>query len=126
MEKPPVKKSKFFISLRAKLLIGFTLVISIVFALVFYWFYTFASGVAEDRLNEALRTALVATASKIDGDEFVALYKEGKPREDGYTDDPRYWEISKWLFTVHEIDARSWPYAFVEGTEPHQVFYIAS
>jgi methyl-accepting chemotaxis protein len=121
-----VKRIGTFVSLRAKLLILFTLVFTVVFALLFRWFYTFASSIAEDRLNEALRSALVSTANKIDGDEFLALSKEGKLRDDGYTDDPRYWQISQWLYTVHEIDQRSWPYAYVTGPLPSQVFYIAS
>src|SRR5256885_14841356 len=103
METIQAKRRGKFISLRAKLLIGFTLVFTVVFALLFFWFYTFASTIAEDRLDEALRNALVSTANKINGDEFQALANEGKPRDDGYTDDPRYWKISQWLYTVYEV-----------------------
>lgn len=115
-----------FISLRAKLLIGFTLIFSLVFAVAYYWFYTYASGVAEARLTDALHNALVGTAAGIDGDELVALLNEAERNEEGYTDDPRYWKIAEWLHTVHELDARAWPYTYVEGDEPREVIYVVS
>ena len=41
------KKNKvFFISLRIKLLIGFTLLFTVVFAVAFYWFYQFSTDLA--------------------------------------------------------------------------------
>ena len=51
---------------------------------------------------------LVAAAAEIDGDEIVALYHEGIPLDDGFTDDPRYWENLEWLDVVHEIEPRAW------------------
>lgn len=134
-----------FISLRVKLLIGFTLLFFVVFAVAFYWFYTFASGVAEDRIRADLHNALVSTSAGIDGDEYLALYNEAEPNADGYTDDPRFWELAQWLHTVHVIDQRSWPYTYVAadssvldpetlaafqaenpGQEPAVVEYVAS
>lgn len=115
-----------FISVRVKLLVGFTLLFGVVFAAAFLWFYTYASGVAEERLRESLHNALVSTAARIDGDEFLALYEDAEPNADGYTDDPRYWEIAEWLHDVHEIDQRAWTYTYVEGDEPAEVNYVVS
>jgi methyl-accepting chemotaxis protein len=115
-----------FISLRVKLLVGFTLLFFVVFAVAFAWFYTFASGVAEDRIRADLTNALVATSAGIDGDDFLALYNEAERNEGGYTDDPRFWELATWLNTVHKLDQRSWPYTYVEGDEPAEVVYVAS
>lgn len=115
-----------FVSLRFKLLFGFTLLFFVVFAIAFAWFYTFASSVAEERIRTDLTNALVATAAGIDGDAFVALYNEGERNAEGYTDDPRYWEIARWLNTVHVLDQRSWAYTYVEGDAPAEVVYVAS
>lgn len=128
---PAVKKTDHaatgrFFSLRAKLLIGFTLIFSLVFAVAYFWFYSYASGVAEARLRDSLYNALVATAAGIDGDELVALAHQAEPNAAGYTDDPRYWEIARWLYTVHEIDARAWPYTYIPGDEPMEVVYVVS
>lgn len=120
------KPSSLFVSLRFKLLLGFTLLFFVVFAAVFVWFYTFASGVAEDRIREDLTNALVATAAGINGDDFIGLYNEAERNADGYTDDPRFWEIARWLNTVHNLDQRSWAYTYVEGDEPAEVVYVVS
>lgn len=125
---PAAEKSAFrpFVSLRFKLLFGFTLLFFVVFAIAFAWFYSFASSVAEERIRTDLNNALVATAAGIDGDEFLALYNEGERNADGYSDDPRYWDIARWLNTVHVLDQRSWAYTYVEGDEPAEVVYVAS
>ncbi len=115
-----------YVSLRFKLLFGFTLIFFVVFAIAFYWFYTFASGVAEERIRTDLNNALVATAAGIDGDNFLAVYNESERNADGYSDDPRYWEIARWLNTVHVLDQRSWAYTYVEGDEPAEVVYVVS
>jgi len=134
--------SRRFVSLRFKLLLGFTLLFFVVFAVAFYWFYTFASGVAEDRIRTDLNNTLIATAAGIDGDAFLALYNEAERNADGYTDDSRYWALAEWLNTVHDIDQRSWSYTYVEGDvtdldpdtaatitdeeDPEVVVYVAS
>lgn len=49
------KKNKvFFISLRIKLLIGFTLLFTVVFAVAFYWFYQFSTDLAMQRITDDL------------------------------------------------------------------------
>lgn len=125
---PAAEKRAFrpFVSLRFKLLFGFTLLFFVVFAIAFIWFYSFASGVAEERIRTDLSNALIATAAGINGDDFVALYNEGERNEDGYSDDPRFWEIAQWLNTVHDLDQRSWAYTYVEGEEPAEVVYVVS
>ncbi len=114
-----------FISLRVKLLVGFTLLFTIVFAGAFYWFNTFAERMALSRIEEDLTATLLAAAADLDGDEFVALYKEGVPREDGFSDDPRYWRQIDWLDTVHRIEPRAWPYTYVRGDEDKEVVFIS-
>ena len=120
------KTKTIFISLRVKLLIGFTLLFTIVFAIAFYWFYTFASQMAMHRLGEDLQVLIEGTAAKVDGDAFEGLVKEGPLREDGYTDDPRYWSHVQWLVTVTEIDNRAALYSYVKGEQLNEVIFIGS
>lgn len=115
-----------FISLRVKLLIGFTLLFTIVFAIAFYWFYNFASERALVRIQEDLRNTLTAAANGVDAEKFVSLASEGVPREDGYTDDPRYWEHVGWLKTVHEIEPRAAIYTYIRSDKENEVIFIGS
>lgn len=102
------KKKQLFISLRIKILVAFTILFTVIFIGTYYWFFVFSTERAENRIREDLMNTMVAAAAEIDGDDIVALYKEGVPRDDGFTDDPRYWENIAWLDTVHEIEPRAW------------------
>jgi HAMP domain-containing protein len=115
-----------YLSLRFKLLIGFTLVFTLIFAGAYYWFYTFATNEALDRITEDLVNTMQAAVDGIDGDQLERLYEEGEPREDGYTDDPRYWEQVGWLGTVHEIEPRAALYTFRAGDAPNELVFITS
>jgi len=75
MSAPPARKP-LFISLSLKLLVGFTLLFSVVFAAAFYWFYTFATERALARIAEDLTDTLNAAAQGIDGEELAALYQD--------------------------------------------------
>jgi hypothetical protein len=113
----PAKK-QVFISLRTKVLVAFTILFTVIFAATYYWFFVFSEEHADNRIREDLMTTLVAAAGEIDGDEIVALYNEAAPREDGFTDDPRYWKNLEWLNTVNEIEPRAWPGTYIrEGDD---------
>jgi len=114
-----------FISLRVKLLVGFTLLFTIVFAAAFYWFSTFAEKMAMGRIEEDLKTTLVAAAAGLNGDDLIAMYKEGVPRDDGFTDDSHYWKGIEWLATVHSIEPRAWPYTYVKGEKDKEVILLS-
>ncbi len=117
----------FFIRLQTKLLVGFTLLFSVVFAVAFLWFYRFATDMALGRIQEDLVSTIIPAAEGIDGDQLRALYTEEVPaREDGYTDDPRYWEQVKWLATVHKIEPRAWLYTYILGDLPGELIFITS
>ena len=124
-EKKPKPKYKF-ISLHVKLLIGFTLVFSLVFAAAYLWFYNFATQRAMERIEADLVDTLNGAAMRVDIEEFVALANEGVPREDGYTDDPRYWNHVRWLATVEQIEPRAKVYTYIKGEKPNEVIFIGS
>ena len=75
---PESPQKKRFISLRVKLLVGFTLLFMVVFAVAFYWFYTFATDVAMNQIEEDMLTTLHGGLKGIDGDTFAALAEEGE------------------------------------------------
>jgi HAMP domain-containing protein len=109
-----------------KLLIGFTLLFTIVFAIAFYWFYNFASERALVRIQEDLHDTLLAAAEGVNAENFVSLAREGVPREDGYTDDSRYWEHVGWLKTVHEIEPRAAIYTYIKSDKENEIIFIGS
>lgn len=102
-----------FISLRMKLLITFTALFDIIFAAVFLWFHDFARARALDRLSADLLVLVDGAANGVDGDELQALYQEAEPNEEGFSDDPRYWEQVDWLATIRRIDYRSNAYTMI-------------
>ena len=125
MNDQAVQKSPRFISLRVKLLIGFTLVFSVVFAAAYYWFYDFATDMAFRRIEEDLRDTLTGFIEGIDGDEFVTLALEAEPGAEGVPgDDPRYRRHQAWIGEVYRVEPRSIPYTFIKGQDPYEVLWI--
>ncbi len=52
------------------------------------------------------------TAKQIDGDQFYDLYTQVTPNADGYTDDPRYWEQVKILWSVKQTEPLAHLYTY--------------
>ncbi|MBN1978397.1 MAG: HAMP domain-containing protein [Anaerolineae bacterium] len=125
-EREQVQTKGMSVSLRLKLLFGFTLVFSLVFAVAFYWFYHFSTQMALSRIEEDLRDTLRGAIDGISGDEFEALAKEGVPDETGVPSaDPRYIAHQKWLMTVHQIEPRAFnTYTFIKGEGEREVLWI--
>ncbi|GAB4378320.1 MAG: hypothetical protein Kow00121_29880 [Elainellaceae cyanobacterium] len=106
-------KKPTLISLRWKLLIGFTLIFSGVFAGAFYWFYSFSTQKAISRLEEDLVNTAIGTAEKVDVAELLSLYQQGSRNAQGASDDPRYRRQLDWFKSVQQIDPRVYPYSFI-------------
>jgi len=118
MGKSESSKRQFYVSLRIKVLVVFTILFTVIFIGTYSWFYIYSTQRAENRIRNDLRTTMIAAADKIDGGEIATLYREGTPREDGFTDDPRYWQNLEWLDTVHQIEPRAWLGTYLrEGDE---------
>ena len=113
-------KRSVYVSLRVKLLITFTLLFSVIFAGVFKWFYDFAAARALERLSADLQVLVDGAVNGIDGDELQELYLEAQPNDEGYSDDPRYWEQVEWLATVRRIDPRSNATTMIRGDTPNE------
>ncbi len=121
-----LKKYSFFVSLRIKLLIGFTLLFTVVFAVAFYWFYQFATQLAMQRITNDLVDTIQGTAKLINGDQFQAMYTEAEIRNDGYTDDARYWEQAKILWSIKQVEPRAGIYTYIKGEKPNELIFVTS
>lgn len=102
-----------FLSLRWRLLAGFTLVFTTVFAGAYYWFYNFSTEKTMNRLIQDLQSTAVGAAEGVDVPELLALYEEGERNEEGFSDDPRYANQMEWFATVHSIEPRVYPYTYI-------------
>ena len=116
--------NRTFLSLRFKLLIGFTVLFGILFAVVFLWFFNTATDLALIRIQEDLKDTVEAAAQEIDVDELLALAVEGEPNEAGFSDDVRFANQLDWLDTVHQVEPRAWPYIYLPGEEENQVYFV--
>jgi methyl-accepting chemotaxis protein len=115
-----------FISLQLKVLTGFTLVFSLVFAGAYYWFYRFATSFALEQIREDLETTMEAAASGTDTEDFTTLIDQGTPRADGYSDDPRYWKHVNWLAQLESIEPRAYIYTYTASSTPNQIVFVGS
>ncbi len=105
----------FRFGMRTQLVALFTLAFTIVFAAVFIWVYTFIEARTTERLRQDLNDTLTGAVAGVDGDEVVALYREGVPRDDGFSDDARYQKQMDYLKQVHSLEPRALPYTMVRG-----------
>ncbi len=108
-------KKPLFISLRWKLLAGFTAVFSLVFSASYYWFYTFAIGQVTERLRIELKDAVRGAAPGVDVKGLLTLCAEGQPNTQGFSDHPQYKKQLDWLQVVRSLRPNAWPYLFVLG-----------
>jgi len=122
----PAARNPKFISLRTKLLVGCSLTFAAVWAGVFYRAYSLATTQAISHIAEDLANTLTAAAKQVDGDTFWALYQEGETREDGYSNDPSYWQHVNWLATVEQIEPRASTYTYVAAPKPGAIVFIGS
>jgi hypothetical protein len=119
MVRIPSAAHPLFISLRLRLLIGFTIIFTGVFTGAFYWFYTFTTEKTMSRLRQDMQETLIGAASGIETDELIALYQEGAVNQESFSDDPRFATQLNWLATVNRLEPRAWPYTYVPGNQPN-------
>lgn len=114
-----------FVSLRLKLLLGFTIVYSIVFATAYVWFYRYATDRAMQRIQQDLVDTLAGTIAGIDADEFQTLAAVKVPEGQILPlNNSLYRKHQEWLRIIHQIEPRANPYTFVPGPKPHEILFI--
>ena len=127
MEPPAQQRKAKQLSLRTKVLIGFTLLFSGVFGLAFYWFYTFTIEKTTERLYTDMRQTVIGAAKEIDPDEVVELYEQGTVYRDyledgGIPTDPIFQKHIALFQRVNDIEPRAWLYTYVIVDESPDAF----
>ncbi|MFN8413467.1 MAG: HAMP domain-containing protein [Anaerolineales bacterium] len=127
-----------FISLQFKLILGFTLIFTLVFASTYYWFYDFANNEAKDQIKRdlyntikgATETGILNKDDKVqivNGDEMEGLIKEGvRLASDGLSDDPRYWNQVQVLCEIRRVEPRASLYTYIKSDKPNEIIFITS
>ena len=120
------RRSRLTVSLSGKLLIAFSLVFSVMFALAFAWFDRFTTQSALEQIREDMTNTLHAAIAGIDGDEFEALVGEAvvDPATGVPGQDPLYQAHQEWLDTIHRIEPRANPYTYIKSSEGRDVLWI--
>ena len=103
---------------RWRQLAAFTVAYLAVFGGLLYWFYSFTTTTAIDRLRAELKTLATGAVQGVDTDELLALYRDGERNAAGFSDDPRYLRQLDWFETVHRLNPQVWPYTFTRGNRP--------
>ncbi|MBL1210257.1 EAL domain-containing protein [Geminocystis sp. GBBB08] len=109
---------KKFVSLRTKILFSFSLIFTLFFGGMSFWFYRFTTEKTLQRLKEDLQRIAITSAQQINVEELMALSQEGKPNSQGSSDDPRYQNQLQWLERRHEINPQIFLYSFMKDNSP--------
>jgi methyl-accepting chemotaxis protein len=118
MDSPPLFAKSNLLSLRAKVLIAFTLLFSSVFGFSFYWFYTFTLNKTTERLYTDMRQTVEGAAQDIEPEEVIELYASGTTDQDlaeaGWVLDNSIFQKHLTTFQdVNKIEPRAWLYTYV-------------
>ena len=112
----------FFIGLRVRLVLIFTLLFVITSVATFFWFYSFATSLAMNNLERDLTATALTAASGIDGDAFSQLYQTGQ------MDDTAYTTIAEFLRSVKRANPKAsgmYTYLQLPG-ESNQIHFVVS
>ncbi|NDJ35712.1 MAG: HAMP domain-containing protein [Chloroflexi bacterium] len=137
------KNRQPFVSLQIKMLIGLTLILSILFGLAFWWISNLAQSIALNRVESDLVSTLQGAVDGVNTEELETLRDEafalaeqymeadGLDREAAFAraaeelaDDPRVESQLDWLEEVRNIEQRAWGYIYFPGYDDEPNSYI--
>jgi HAMP domain-containing protein len=116
--------TKVQISIQWKILIGFTVIFTLVYFLAMSMFSNIAISAADNQIQEDLTQALNGAASGIDVQTVLELAETGEPNADGFSDDPRFIELMDWLDSVHTAEPDAWPYIYVDSENEGEIYFV--
>ncbi|MBC8507580.1 MAG: PAS domain-containing protein [Anaerolineales bacterium] len=122
-------KKRGYWSIRWKTIFLLTIAFTAIFVSIFYWFYRISINIALDDLHEDLTAISNTAAAGLDGDVHQALYENADYDDSlewpkGMADE-RYWEMSEWLYLVHQSNPRALLYTYI-SPEPGKVEFVVS
>ncbi len=140
-----LNRSSLFLSLQTKLIVGFSLIFTVIFALTYYQFYTIVNNyIMVEIKKELYYTILGATEldsidgvlftknkNIINGDRMEKLIKDGvkntsESTDNPHTDDSLYWEELHALCQIIRLEPRAKPYTYIPSKKPNKLIFITS
>ena len=120
-ETEPLKK-QVFVSLRTRLLLIFSVLLTLTLVGIFVWVNSFVFDLILDRIRQDMLALVRTAAIKIEGDTHIRLYQTGE------MDDPDYLNINAALRAVkHTNPIASGMYTYIQlPEEPDQIRLIVS
>ena len=116
--------TKVQISIRWKILIGFTILFTVVYVLALGMFTNLAIRAADEQIKEDLTQALEGAASGVDVDTLLNLAETGEPNADGFSDDPRFISLLNWLDDIHTAEPDAWPYLYIPHQDAGYIYFV--
>ncbi|MGK7912174.1 MAG: ATP-binding protein [Synechococcus sp.] len=99
--------------MRTKLLLTFSIVFTLLFVGACYRSYHFSTERAIGRLRKDMEDTLTGASAGVNVQELLALYRDGEPNGQQFSDDERYTSQLAWLKLVNSIEPRAWLYTYV-------------
>ncbi|MBV9120426.1 MAG: hypothetical protein JOZ39_06935 [Chloroflexi bacterium] len=114
----PADRKRLFVSLNVKLLVGFTLIFTVVFAGAYYWFYEFSTENALQAIKTDLTDTITGALAGLNGDHFQELVQQGSANgTNGQSTNAYYQEELQWFNQVHGLQPRAIPYSYIKGPD---------
>lgn len=113
-----------FVSIRWKVLVGFTVLFSIAFAIALIGFTDLAVTAATNQIQADLTQTMEGIAQQVDVEMLLDLAANGEPNEAGFSDDPRFVELLDFLQANKITEPDAWPYLYIPGEEPNQIIAV--
>ncbi|TAK14032.1 MAG: HAMP domain-containing protein [Anaerolineae bacterium] len=113
-----------FVSIRWKVLIGFTVLFSIAFVIALLGFTDIAVTAATNQIQADLTQTMEGIAEQVDVDMLLELAATGEPNADGFSDDPRFIEFLDFLQANKTTEPDAWPYLYIKGEEENEIYAV--
>jgi hypothetical protein len=115
---------QFRISIRWKVLIGFSVLFSLIYLLALNLFTNLSVNAADNQVQQDLTQALVGIAETVDVDMLMDLVANGEPNDEGFSDDPRFVELLDFLEQAQNIEPDAWPYLYVASENENEIYFV--
>lgn len=103
---------KKFISLRTKILVGYTVIFTLFLLSLYYWLYNTSTRKNLERLRDTLKQVAIASSQQIDIEELIGLYQEAEKNEEGESEDLRYENQLEWLERINKLHPNIYLFTF--------------
>jgi signal transduction histidine kinase len=116
--------TKVQFSLRWKIALIFSVLFSAAFLLTLEVVTNQVTREADQQIKSDLTQALEGAAAGVDVETLIALADNGKPNEQGFSDDQRYQSLMDWLDTIHTVEPDAWPYLYVPAEQDGYIYFV--